>query len=153
MNVGGCRPATFRQTPLRGRGKGGWFMAVVRWKVMIQSYSLAKSFVPRSLLRPATIPAFLSAASSLRIRSMDTSTGDGRCNQVEQHDLDSIFKEKRLLRSKVRKALKSMDPVQRSREGILTCNLVLIFIWTEFEDYTCKSVISVHGISRSKYAR
>lgn len=36
---------------------------------------------------------------------------------VDPHQLEAIFQKKRSLRSKIRKELKNMDPIQRSQEG------------------------------------
>ena len=38
-------------------------------------------------------------------------------NVVDPHQLEAIFQKKRSLRSKIRKELKNMDPIQRSQEG------------------------------------
>lgn len=49
--------------------------------------------------------------------------------------LDAIFKEKRALRSRVRKELKSMDPALRSQEGnklVRTKNQSVYSIWMIF---------------------
>lgn len=42
---------------------------------------------------------------------------------VDPLQLEAIFERKRSLRSKIRKDLKNMDPIQRSREGL---NLIVV---------------------------
>ncbi|EOY20296.1 5-formyltetrahydrofolate cyclo-ligase isoform 2 [Theobroma cacao] len=50
-------------------------------------------------------------------------------NNQEQDHLESIFKQKRILRSKVRQALKSMDPSLRSQEDDVIQTIVLEAPW------------------------
>lgn len=59
-------------------------------------------------------PTIRSSAANLT-RTMAAINKDGI--GVDPHELDAIFEQKRSLRSKVRKALKNMDPILRSQEG------------------------------------
>ncbi|KAI9173607.1 hypothetical protein LWI28_003746 [Acer negundo] len=58
-------------------------------------------------------------------------------NPEEQNLLDSVFKQKRILRSKVRKTLKSMDPSLRSHEDIAIQNNVLEAPWFKSSQRLC----------------
>ncbi|XP_022776007.1 5-formyltetrahydrofolate cyclo-ligase, mitochondrial-like isoform X2 [Durio zibethinus] len=48
---------------------------------------------------------------------------------IDPHELEAIFEQKRSLRSKIRKALKNMDPIQRSQEDNAIQNIVLESSW------------------------
>lgn len=62
-------------------------------------------------------PALLRPPPTLASRSIITMIND----QEQQHQLlDAIFKQKKVLRSRVRKQLKAMDPTIRSQEGKLS---------------------------------
>lgn len=57
---------------------------------------------------------------------------------VDSHQLEALFQQKRLLRSKIRKDLKNMDPIQRSQEGLslymylfYRTRNVRLFIWVK----------------------
>ncbi|KAL5747332.1 hypothetical protein ACOSP7_024329 [Xanthoceras sorbifolium] len=58
-------------------------------------------------------------------------------NPEEQQLLDTIFKQKRILRSKVRKTLKSMDPSLRSHEDIAIQKNVLEAPWFKSSQRLC----------------
>ncbi|XVF12029.1 hypothetical protein REPUB_Repub08aG0079500 [Reevesia pubescens] len=73
----------------------------------------SKSFV--SWQQPPQQRSFLSA--TVRTNPIRPSYLAMSRNNQEQDPLESIFKQKRILRSKVRQALKSMDPSLRSQEG------------------------------------
>lgn len=82
-------------------------------------------------------PPHSASLSSLR---MSSTTVDGSNinspGDVAATELDHIFKQKRTIRSKVRKSLKEMDPSQRAIEGIrkfLSSILVLHYF-----DYICE---------------
>ncbi|KAK6249896.1 hypothetical protein SCA6_003901 [Theobroma cacao] len=58
-------------------------------------------------------------------------------NNQEQDHLESIFKQKRILRSKVRQALKSMDPSLRSQEDDVIQTIVLEAPWFKSSKRLC----------------
>ncbi|XVE54879.1 hypothetical protein DITRI_Ditri03aG0117800 [Diplodiscus trichospermus] len=57
-------------------------------------------------------------------------------NQEQDH-LESIFKQKRIIRSKVRQALKSMDPSLRSQEDDIIQSIVLEAPWFKSSQRLC----------------
>lgn len=77
-----------------------------------------------STTAPATKPLFLSRAPSYAPRA--TVTFRTMNHNEEQDHLDAVFKQKRALRSRVRKALKAMDPALRSQEGTCSTNIIAI---------------------------
>ena len=77
-----------------------------------------------STTAPATRLLFLSRPPSYVPRATVTL---GKMNHNEEQDhLDALFKQKRALRSRVRKALKAMDPALRSQEGTCFTNLIAV---------------------------
>lgn len=60
-------------------------------------------------------------------------SNDSSNPEEKEHDLESIFQQKRILRSQVRKTLKFMDPSLRSHEGqhllSLRSHLIIIFLY------------------------
>lgn len=73
-------------------------------------------------------PLAISALSGDVTRTIVTMNKD---DAIDPQHLDAIFQQKRSLRSKVRKDLKNMDPVQRIREGNLLYHLSPCFRdWT-----------------------
>lgn len=60
-------------------------------------------------------------------------------------ELDSIFKQKRIIRSKVRKALKDMDPSQRALEDDSIQRLVLDAPWFKSSTRLC-AYVSCHAL-------
>ncbi|XVF50220.1 hypothetical protein PTKIN_Ptkin04bG0078500 [Pterospermum kingtungense] len=72
------------------------------------------------------------------IRAMST-------NNQEQDHLESIFKQKRILRSKVRQALKSMEPSLRSQEDDVIQSIVLEAPWFKSCKRLC-AYISCSGL-------
>ncbi|KAM7250656.1 hypothetical protein ACFE04_022539 [Oxalis oulophora] len=56
---------------------------------------------------------------------------------MNQNDLDSVFEQKHSLRSKVRKQLKNMDPIQRLEEDNAIQKLVLESPWFEASKSLC----------------
>jgi len=77
-----------------------------------------------STTAPATKPLFLTRATSYAPRA--TVTFRTMNHNEEQDHLDALFKQKRALRSRVRKALKAMDPALRSQEGKCSTNIIAI---------------------------
>ena len=65
-------------------------------------------FFPRILTRPVSR---LQPATTRSVVAMSTTTSKS------QEELDSIFKQKRIVRSTVRKSLKAMDPSLRTHQG------------------------------------
>ncbi|PPS12981.1 hypothetical protein GOBAR_AA07660 [Gossypium barbadense] len=61
---------------------------------------------------------------------------------VNPHELDAIFEQKRSLRSKVRKALKNMDPILRSQEDNAIENIVVESSWFKASKSLCAYVSS-----------
>uniref|UniRef100_A0A803L8X6 5-formyltetrahydrofolate cyclo-ligase n=2 Tax=Chenopodium quinoa TaxID=63459 RepID=A0A803L8X6_CHEQI len=71
-----------------------------------------------------------SPLSSIRMSSSTVDGGKiGSSGDVAATELDPIFKQKRLIRSKVRKSLKEMDPSQRAIEDDAIQRLVLDATW------------------------
>lgn len=65
-------------------------------------------------IAPAThLPTTPLSAVSSNVRTNVVMNND----VVDPHQLEAIFQKKRSLRSKIRKELKNMDPIQRSQEG------------------------------------
>ncbi|XVF09186.1 hypothetical protein REPUB_Repub07fG0070100 [Reevesia pubescens] len=58
-------------------------------------------------------------------------------NKEEEEHLESIFKQKRILRSKVRQALKSMNPSLRSQEDDIIQSIVLEAPWFKSSKRLC----------------
>lgn len=88
------------------------------------SVAASRSFFSPSRSRYTGYIARLPSASPPRLldfRSLATTMNGGSVDGGDQQlgaGLEAVFKEKRILRSKVRKSLRSMDPLQRSLEGI-----------------------------------
>lgn len=75
---------------------------------------------------------------SVMIMNNNTTT-----NPPQQSSLDSIFAQKRLLRSKVRRTLKSMDPSLRSYEGQLIIDLIIILYL--YFNFVCWAYLDVRN--------
>ncbi|KAK8573284.1 hypothetical protein V6N13_100087 [Hibiscus sabdariffa] len=73
-------------------------------------------------------------------RTMVTMNKDGI--GVDPHELEPIFEQKRSLRSKVRKALKTMDPFQRSQEDDAIQNTVVESLWFKASKSVCAYISS-----------
>ncbi|KAH9773590.1 5-formyltetrahydrofolate cyclo-ligase [Citrus sinensis] len=58
-------------------------------------------------------------------------------NVVDPHQLEAIFQKKRSLRSKIRKDLKNMDPIQRSQEDTAVQDIVLESSWFKASRNIC----------------
>lgn len=73
-------------------------------------------------------------------------------NNEEQDHLNAIFKQKQVLRSRVRKALKSMDPTLRSQEDNAIQNIVLESPWFTSSQRLCAyiSCKSLREVDTSK---
>ncbi|XP_021761722.1 5-formyltetrahydrofolate cyclo-ligase, mitochondrial-like [Chenopodium quinoa] len=79
-----------------------------------------------------------SSLSSLRMRSSAADGGKiGSSGDVSATELDPIFKQKRLIRSKVRKSLKEMDPSHRAMEDDAIQRLVLDAPWFKSSKRLC----------------
>ena len=76
---------------------------------------------------PSPSPSPSTFHSFIRMSSTNTSSSI----DVAASELDPIFKQKRIIRSKVRKSLKEMDLSQRTLEGnyIFIWKKNLLFIW------------------------
>ena len=86
---------------------------------------------------PLTIasPTICCSAANLS-RTVVTMNKDGAV--VDPCELEAIFEQKRSLRSKVRKALKNMDPIQRSQEGRYSLfSNSTIFVLIYLSDWNC----------------
>ncbi|GLT66518.1 hypothetical protein SLA2020_388780 [Shorea laevis] len=88
-----------------------------------------------STTAPATKPLFLSRAPSYAPRA--TVTFRTMNHNEEQDHLDAVFKQKRALRSRVRKALKAMDPALRSQEDSDIQSTVLKSPWFQSSTGLC----------------
>ncbi|KAL9434315.1 hypothetical protein AB3S75_029031 [Citrus x aurantiifolia] len=64
-------------------------------------------------------------------------SNDSSNPEEKEHDLESIFQQKRILRSQVRKTLKSMDPSLRSHEDNAIQNIVLEAPWFKSSQRLC----------------
>ncbi|PIN05702.1 5-formyltetrahydrofolate cyclo-ligase [Handroanthus impetiginosus] len=86
---------------------------------------------PSSPLLPTTTRAVFTPFLSVNLRPSAalTSTTMSATNTATTPSLDAIFKQKKTLRSKVRKELKSMDPTLRSQEDDAIQSLVLEAPW------------------------
>ncbi|KHG04591.1 5-formyltetrahydrofolate cyclo-ligase [Gossypium arboreum] len=84
-------------------------------------------------------PTIRSSAANLT-RTMAAINKDGI--GVNPHELDAIFEQKRSLRSKVRKALKNMDPILRSQEDNAIQNIVVESSWFKASKSLCAYVSS-----------
>ncbi|KAE8124124.1 hypothetical protein FH972_019034 [Carpinus fangiana] len=88
-----------------------------------------------STTAPATKLLFLSRPPSFAPRATVTL---GKMNHNEEQDhLDALFKQKRALRSRVRKALKAMDPALRSQEDNDIQSIVLKSPWFQSSTGLC----------------
>lgn len=77
---------------------------------------------------------------------------DPSSENQERDRLESIFKQKKILRTKVRRALKSMDPLQRSQEDETIQSLVLDAPWFKSSQRLCAyiSCSSLREVDTSK---
>ncbi|XP_021292188.1 5-formyltetrahydrofolate cyclo-ligase, mitochondrial isoform X2 [Herrania umbratica] len=80
---------------------------------------------------------FYRQPSSDPVASQRTSIVAMSNSNQEQDHLESIFKQKRILRSKIRQALKSMDPSLRSQEDNVIQTLVLEAPWFKSSKRLC----------------
>ncbi|KAK8631124.1 hypothetical protein V6N13_079887 [Hibiscus sabdariffa] len=88
---------------------------------------------------PSTSPTIRCSAANPS-RTMVTMNKDGI--GVDPHELEHIFEQKRSLRSKVRKALKTMDPFQRSQEDDAIQNTVVESSWFKASKSVCAYISS-----------
>ncbi|KAI7754280.1 hypothetical protein M8C21_001148 [Ambrosia artemisiifolia] len=91
-----------------------------------------------SMTRQCTIaaPLFPSFSRSLILRPPPCSVAFATMTTPD-HRLDGIFTQKRVLRSKVKKDLRSMDPVLRSHEDDAIQNLILEAPWFKSSKRLC----------------
>ncbi|KAH7528537.1 hypothetical protein FEM48_Zijuj05G0082600 [Ziziphus jujuba var. spinosa] len=92
------------------------YMKEVAVALMTKSTIFAPTLTANSLSlsRPRPPPTFASHSITTMINNQEQQ------HQLEDTNLDAIFKQKKLLRSRVRKQLKAMDPTLRSQEGKLS---------------------------------
>ncbi|XP_008239679.1 PREDICTED: 5-formyltetrahydrofolate cyclo-ligase, mitochondrial-like [Prunus mume] len=83
-----------------------------------------------AILRPP--PSYAPTSLSTRTITMNINS-----QEQQQDNLDGIFKQKRILRSKVRKALKAMDPTLRSHEDNAIQSIVLEAPWFRSSQRLC----------------
>ncbi|XP_057519795.1 5-formyltetrahydrofolate cyclo-ligase, mitochondrial-like isoform X2 [Amaranthus tricolor] len=124
-------------------------------KLMNLSFSLHHLCILASPL-PPTYSHFLnlrrqprsSSISLSSIRMSSTNNGGSitsSTSDVTVAELESIFKQKRMIRSKVRKSLKEMDPSQRTLEDDAIQHLVLDAPWFKSTRRLC-AYISCHAL-------
>uniref|UniRef100_A0A2P2QL58 5-formyltetrahydrofolate cyclo-ligase n=1 Tax=Rhizophora mucronata TaxID=61149 RepID=A0A2P2QL58_RHIMU len=91
-----------------------------------------------ALPQPTRLPTGQHSAKHCRRRRFFAMSNDSR-NQdpTKTTQLDEIFKQKRILRSRIRKALRSMDPSLRSKEDDAIQNLVLEASWFKSSQRLC----------------
>ncbi|KAK9191978.1 hypothetical protein WN943_020594 [Citrus x changshan-huyou] len=85
-------------------------------------------------IAPAThLPTTPLSAVSSNVRTNVVMNND----VVDPHQLEAIFQKKRSLRSKIRKELKNMDPIQRSQEDTAVQDIVLESSWFKASRNIC----------------
>ncbi|GAB4845571.1 5-formyltetrahydrofolate cyclo-ligase, mitochondrial [Ancistrocladus abbreviatus] len=112
--------------------------------LMIFPCTLAKSTLPTHRLLLNLRPTSSAAASCFAARMSSatvTTSGQRRSNDDVSvsagSDLESIFKQKKILRSKVRKSLKEMNSAQRSLEDDAIQQIVLEAPWFKSSKRLC----------------
>ncbi|XVE92538.1 hypothetical protein REPUB_Repub01dG0106100 [Reevesia pubescens] len=80
-------------------------------------------------------PTIRCSAANVSRTMVTTMNKDGVV--VDPRELDAIFEQKRSLRSKVRKALTNMDPIQRFQEDNAIQNIVLESSWFKASKGLC----------------
>ncbi|KAG8379051.1 hypothetical protein BUALT_Bualt07G0048100 [Buddleja alternifolia] len=93
---------------------------------MTHQFTLATTASPPS---PTTTRVLFTPFLHLNLRSSTTLTSSTMSANPATTPLDAIFKQKKLLRTKVKKELKSMDPTLRSQEDDAIQNIVLEAPW------------------------
>ncbi|KAE8709339.1 5-formyltetrahydrofolate cyclo-ligase [Hibiscus syriacus] len=110
---------------------------------------LQTMFLPRKathLIRKANVAAHFTPPPTVGFsaanvsRAMVTMNKDGL--GVDTHELEPIFQQKQSLRSKVRKALKNMDPIQKSQEDNAIQNTVVESSWFKASKNVCAYISS-----------
>lgn len=98
---------------------------------MTHPRTLASSVASRSLSSLARLLILRPPAGALRAAAR-TKMSDPSSENQERDQLESVFKQKKILRTRVRRALKSMDPLQRSQEGtrisLVSADFVLLLV-------------------------
>ncbi|KDP21265.1 hypothetical protein JCGZ_21736 [Jatropha curcas] len=87
------------------------------------------------ITHPRTIPSFAATLSpfSAALRTTVTMNKDA----ADSHDIEAIFQRKHLLRSKIRKQLKNMDPIKRSEEDNAIQSTVVEAPWFKASKSLC----------------
>ncbi|XVE84960.1 hypothetical protein DITRI_Ditri17bG0053700 [Diplodiscus trichospermus] len=104
-------------------------------KLLCKAKEVAHVAHPRMIASPT----FRCSAAYVS-RTMVTTGKEGAA--VDPCELEAIFEQKRSLRSKVRKALKNMDPIQRSQEDNAIRNIVLESSWFKASKILCAYISS-----------
>ncbi|XP_050223773.1 5-formyltetrahydrofolate cyclo-ligase, mitochondrial [Mercurialis annua] len=109
----------------------------IMWTTMLKQGVKTATFMIKPLtFSPTTLSPPPPPPPSL-LRSFLRPTTTMTTNQQPPTNLDEIFKQKRTLRTKVRKALKSMDPSLRSQEDYAIQRLVLEAPWFKCSKRLC----------------
>ncbi|XP_030531201.1 5-formyltetrahydrofolate cyclo-ligase, mitochondrial isoform X1 [Rhodamnia argentea] len=103
---------------------------------MTHPRTLASSVASRSLSSLARF-LILRPPTGALLATARTKMSDPSSENQERDQLESIFKQKKILRTKVRRALKSMDPLQRSQEDETIQSLVLDAPWFKSSQRLC----------------
>ncbi|XWS34907.1 hypothetical protein CRYUN_Cryun21dG0077500 [Craigia yunnanensis] len=104
-------------------------------KLIWKAKELAHVAHPRTIASPT----ICCSAANLS-RTVVTMNKDGVV--VDPCELEAIFEQKRSLRSKVRKTLKNIDPIQRSQEDNAIQNIVLESSWFKASKSLCAYISS-----------
>ncbi|KAK3440062.1 5-formyltetrahydrofolate cyclo-ligase, mitochondrial [Eucalyptus grandis] len=103
---------------------------------MTHARTLASSVASRSLSSLARVLVQRPSAGALRAAARTKMSEPGSESQ-ERDQLESTFKQKKILRTQVRRALRSMDPLQRSQEDETIQSLVLDAPWFKSSQSLC----------------
>ncbi|KAE8659325.1 5-formyltetrahydrofolate cyclo-ligase [Hibiscus syriacus] len=110
---------------------------------------LQTMFLPRKathLIRTAIVVAHIIPSPTISCSAANVSRTmvnmNKDCVGIDSHELEPIFEQKRSLRSKVRKALKNMDPNQRSQEDNAIQNSVVESSWFKASKNVCAYISS-----------
>ncbi|CAL5338394.1 unnamed protein product [Camellia sinensis] len=131
---------TYASNPQRKTSEGYCRMSSAR-RLLIREAKEALMNQTRTITSPNAYSTFLPLRSAIvrpapsPRRSIVTMNKDDDPNQLE-----AIVQQKQALRSKMRKALKSMDPIQRSQEDNAIQNFVLEAPWFKSSKKLCAYV-------------